>query len=51
MTLIKKLNILFFIAGTMFFQFNPNMISKLSYYPFLRIIVIFYYKFLCEESP
>ena len=27
------------------------MIRKLSYYPFLRIFVVYYYNFLCVESP
>ena len=32
------------MTGTIFFQFKPKMIGKLSYYLFLRITVIYYYK-------
>ena len=41
----------FFIVGTIFSQLKPIMISNLSYYLFLSILVVYYYKFLCVESP
>ena len=47
----KKTKIYFFHIWTIFFQFKPDIKSKQSWYIFRRIIVVYYYKFLCEESP
>ena len=46
-----KFKKIFFVVGTLFFQFKSNMISVLLNWIFLMIIVVYYYKFIYEESP